>query len=235
MERMGERIARKFDSPEWEEKMNNLGERISEKFESGEFEEKMERLGERLSEKFESEEWQEKMERMGDDISINFNGEELETSMESSIVDGEDFHIEGDINFNEKDWENFGDNLENTIESIMEGVDQALQGVGDNIADIGSEFVALEESMQSALKEDGFYKNGKVSLELEEGAIKINGKRQAIQMEDKYKKIILDAFSVDSEDAPYFQYKFSDKKGKVKNSFSIDNDKKRETKTVKRF
>ena len=225
MEELGERLAEKFEDEEWAEKWENWGERFSEKFESEEFEERMSEMGERLAEAFQDAEFHESVAELAEAGSV-FGVEVAENTMRAlrRAFDSEDFHFEGDITIDDGSWEEFGKGIGSMVEEIIENTNEIIEDIDFDDVDIHirNDGSNLGDELEEELRQDGFYSKDKVNLELKNGILKINGKRPSADVEMKYKEMINDAFNIDKYDQSEVNYKFSDKKGKRKNSFSIE-------------
>ena len=202
---------------EWEEEFSEHME---------EFGRHMEELGEHISEKFEDRDFDVHI------ADISDWGSDLGISIATSIQDalGEDFHKDmailkthlHELKGHDFDFDDLGEDIGEVVEDIVEGVFKGIEGLNHSFIYINPDKSPFVNTLLEELKDDGFYKNKKVNMNLEKNSLKINGRSQSQKMINKYKNIVSDYQDIDFESGHKFLFKQSDKKGKKKNSISIE-------------
>ena len=244
MEELGKRLDDRFDSEEFKKKMEKWEEEFEGGYEGEEFEKHMEEFGECWADHFDNAEFHENIAEIaawGSELGMNIAAEimeslparqlawqagfdpeiqeEIEKAMEGIHYD---FDYDFDHNF-EYDFGDLGENIGEMAFTIVEGVFEGLEDIHDAHLHTRSEESTLVDRLVQELKSDGFYDNKKVNFRLEKDQLKINGKSQSKEITDKYKRLISSYSDMHFENEKKFILKYSEKNGKKKSSWSIEN------------
>ncbi|MEM6270664.1 MAG: M56 family metallopeptidase [Bacteroidota bacterium] len=204
MEAWGERVEAQFDNDDWErfgEAMEAWGERFEQQFEEQDwqrFEEDMENWGERMEQEYEHD-WEafgRKMEAWGEQVAERFS--------------------------DEAKWEDFGENLSRSLESLAGELEKELGDLDTRIqAEVNraqAEAKRARSESDEVIAQANRYRNGvdRLTRELEadglagkgkpfrikinEDELYVNGDRQSAAVQRKYRRLIEKELGIDVED-----------------------------------